>query len=350
MNTTALQVALKDANKAKKFLLEHDLIDHKRIPEKDDSVLLFPIKKEFKEKTSFLYTIVHADLEKKKEQKSFKTVIKNQLSDEERERLKTSYDVVGDIAILEIDDDLRKKEKIIAESLLETNQQINVVLRKQGAHFGIFRTQKMKHLAGEKRTETVHKENNILLKLDVEDVYFSTRQSTERKRIAQLVQEKEHVLVLFSGCAPFPCVIAKNAEPKYVCGVEINPTAHKYALENIKLNKFSNVYLINEDAKKTEKILKGFKDVPDFDVHFDRIVMPHPTSDISFLPEALFFAKKGTIIHFYTFSHEDEISNVHEKIKTVCMKHLLNVTILDTVRCGQHSPHTYRICVDFKVN
>jgi tRNA (guanine37-N1)-methyltransferase len=346
----ALQVALKDANKAKKFLLENNLIDHSRVPDKEEGVLLFPITNDFSEKTSFEYSIIEKELPPKKELKSFKEAIKEQLNDDEIDRLKTSYDVVGDIAILEIDDDLRRKEHVIADALLETNNQIKVVLRKHGAHFGIFRTQKMKYLAGEKRKETIHKENGVLLKLDVEQVYFSTRQSTERKRIAQQVQDGERVLVLFSGCAPFPTVIAKIASPQYICGVEINPVAHKYAEENIQLNKFNNVYLLNEDAKKTEKILNGFKDIPDFDVHFDRIVMPHPTSEVSFLPEALFFAKKGTIFNFYTFSHEDKIDEVHARIKKVCMKNLLNAEILDTVKCGQHSPQTYRICVDFKVN
>jgi hypothetical protein len=36
----ALQVALKDANKAKKFLLENNLIDHSRVPDKEEGVFI----------------------------------------------------------------------------------------------------------------------------------------------------------------------------------------------------------------------------------------------------------------------------------------------------------------------
>jgi len=90
----------------------------------------------------------------------------------------------------------------------------------------------------------VAKENNIRLKLDIEKVYFSPRLSLERMRIAELVntsksresknkksEKKEDILVMFSGCAPYCCVIAKNAKTKVnsVIGIEINPEGHKYA-------------------------------------------------------------------------------------------------------------------------
>ncbi len=344
-----MRVPLKDANDAKSFLIRNDLMDFSRTFDKDKRYIYFPIKKKVATKTDFRYTIIERELAEKPIQESFKEAVKKHLSKDELELLKTSYDAVGDIAILEIDDELRKKEKLIAETLLESNAAIKTVLRKSGSHFGVFRTQKMIHLAGEKKKETVHKENDIELKLDVEKVYFSVRLSTERKRVAQQVKTDERILVLFSGCAPYPCVLAKNAEPKYVCGVEINPDGHRYGLENVKRNKLKNVYLSNRDAKKTEKILKDFKDIPDFDPHFDRILMPLPKSAADFLDAALFFAKKDTIIHFYDFLHEDEFEQAHQKIKEACERHLMGHEIIETVKCGQHAPHIFRICVDFRV-
>ncbi|MFW5852932.1 MAG: class I SAM-dependent methyltransferase, partial [Nanoarchaeota archaeon] len=251
--------------------------------------------------------------------------------------------------ILEIDKEFRRKEKFIAECLLETNPNVKTVVRKQGSHEGTFRRQKMKYLAGDDKKETLHKENGIQLLLDIEKVYFSARQSTERRRIADQVKNGERVLVLFSGCAPFVCVIAKNSNPRYVCGVELNPVGHKYAVENIKLNKFNNVFLSNRDAKKTKAILKDFSSIPEFDPHFDRIVMPLPKSAEEFLDEALFFSKHGTVIHFYDFLDEKDFHLAHKKIEKACQRNLLKPKILDTVKCGQHSPHVFRICVDFMV-
>ena len=54
---------------------------------------------------------------------------------------------------------------------------------------------------------------------------------------------------MFSGIAPFPIVISKNSKANEIYGVEINPNAHKYALENLKLNKISNIKLFEGDVK-----------------------------------------------------------------------------------------------------
>jgi tRNA G37 N-methylase Trm5 len=186
----------------------------------------------------------------KRVQLNFKEEVRKGLNEEELLRLKTAYDAIGDIGILEIDDELRSKEKFIAETLLKCQKNINTVLRKDSAHEGEFRTQKMVWLAGEKKKETIHIENKTRLKLDVEKVYFSPRMSNERIRICKQVKEGERILALFSGCAPYPCVISKNTGAKEITAVEMNPKGHKYAVENIKLNKLKNVYAFCGDARK----------------------------------------------------------------------------------------------------
>jgi tRNA (guanine37-N1)-methyltransferase len=168
---------------------------------------------------------------------NLKDALKGKLTEEEFNHLKTSFDSVGDIAILEIDDEIKSKEKLIAETLLKLQKNIKVVCKKEGIHEGQFRTQKLKVLAGENRKETICKENGIQLKLDVENVYFSPRLSTERARIASLVKPKEEILCMFSGCGPYPVVILKNQQDVKITSIELNPTGVKYQRENIILNK-----------------------------------------------------------------------------------------------------------------
>ncbi len=182
--------------------------------------------------------------------RSFREELKIFLTEHEIGYVKTSFDVIGDIAILEIDEGLRNKEKQIGEVLLSMHKNINTVLRKQGEHKGKLRKQKMKFLAGEDKRLALHKENNTSFFVDVEKVYFSPRLSTERKRIMQQVGVDENVLVMFSGAGPYPFVLSRNTPAKKITGIELNPVGHKLALENKRLNKAKNVDLYLGDVRE----------------------------------------------------------------------------------------------------
>ena len=274
--------------------------------------------------------------------KNLKFYLKDKLSEKELKLMPTSFDVVGDILIFsEFPKELSKKEKRIGKVILETYPHIKTVLKKTKKYSGKFRTPKLKIIAGEKRKETTHKENNVFIKLDVGEVYFSARMSSERKRIADLIKPNESVLVMFSGAAPYPLVIANNTKCREVYGIEINPTAHKYALENIKKNKLENkIKLFLGDVIKV---------MPKINKKFDRILMPLPKGAESFLGLTLKYIKKNGTVHFYDFLHEGEFETAHEKIKKACIKSKKKFKILNTVKCGQYSPGFYRVCVDFEV-
>lgn len=277
---------------------------------------------------------------KKKRPRNLKDALKSKLTKKEFLKLKRAFDMVGQIAILEIDKELRKKEKIIAKTLLEINPRIKTVLRKEGGHEGEFRAQKMKWLAGKKTKEAEHKELGVKLKFNVEKVYFSQRLATERKRIMELIEPEEDVLVMFSGAAPYACVIAKNTKAKEVYGIEINPEAHSYALENVKINKLKNVKLLLGDVKKI---------IPKLGKKFDRILMPLPKSGGNFLGTALSAAKKKSVIHFYDFLDEKDMpEKAYEKIRNACEKDKKRCRILRYVKCGQLAPRAFRVCVDFE--
>ncbi|TKJ17416.1 hypothetical protein CEE44_02675 [Candidatus Woesearchaeota archaeon B3_Woes] len=180
---------------------------------------------------------------------TLKQTLKGKLTRQELQLVPSSFDVVGSILIFsEFPKELERKEKIIAQSLIKELKNVKTICKKTRKYSGKHRTPKLKIMAGEKTKETIHKENNITLKLDVEKVYFSSRLSNERLRISKLIKPKENVLVMFSGCAPYPCVIAKNTKANSIIGIEINPVAHKYALENIKLNKITNTTLHKGDV------------------------------------------------------------------------------------------------------
>ena len=273
-------------------------------------------------------------------QGSLKDSLKGILNNAELKILHRSYDLIGDIAILDIPNELQKKEKTIATQLCKTHPHIKVVCKKIGNHYGKFRKQRLKIIYGEKRKETIHKENNILLKLHTEQCYFSPRLSYERMRIAKQVKKDENILVMFSGTGPYTFGLAKNTKAKSIIGIELNPTAHKYALENQILNKATNTQCLLGDASKLVQPLK---------TKFDRILMPLPKGAENFLSTAYKAAKESTIIHFYDFQHESDFKLSKEKVLESCKKAKISCKILRFVRCGQYSPGKYRVSVNFIV-
>lgn len=270
-----------------------------------------------------------------------KEILKNKLTKNELCLVHSSFDIVGSIAIIEIPDELRKKEKIIAKALLKLNPHIKTVLKKSGVHYGVYRRQKMVHLAGIKAKITEHTESGVRILVDVEKCYFSSRLGTERLRIAKQILPKEKILVMFSGVAPYPLVFARNSKAKVIYGIEKNPVAHKFAEKNVILNKFwEKIRLIRGDVKKIVPLMRQ---------DFDRILMPMPKTAEEFLPTAFLAAKKGTIIHYYDFGREEEFKFLKEKVKNACKQHKQKYRIMKTVKCGDYSPGVYRVCIDFKI-
>jgi tRNA (guanine37-N1)-methyltransferase len=274
---------------------------------------------------------------------NLKQSLKSKLTKKELELLPSSFDIVGDIVIFaEFPKELKKKEKIIAEKLLKLHKNIKVVCKKVGKYSGKFRTPKLKIISGERRKETIHKENNVSIKLHVEKCYFSPRSSTERKRIAEEIKKGEEVLIMFSGVAPYPLVIAKNAKPKTVYGIEINPKAHEYAEFNVKKNKLeTTVKLFKGDVRKV---------MPKLNKKFSRVAMPLPRSAENFLDLAIKAVKKKGTLHFYDFLNETEFNLAVQKVEEACKKAKKECKIQNIVRCGQFGPGIFRLCVDVKIN
>ena len=269
-----------------------------------------------------------------------KEILKKKLTNKELEILPSSYDIVGSILIFAgFPEELKKKEKIIGEALIGLHKNIKTVCKKTGQYSGKYRLPKLKIIAGKKTKETTHKENNIVLKLDVEKAYFSPRSSTERKRIFGQIKKKESVLVMFSGSGPYPISISKNSEPKELYSIEANPIAYKYQKENIEKNKIDNIKLFKGDVKKI---------LPEINKKFDRILMPLPKGAESYLDLAISKIKNKGTIHFYTFSKEGNYNEIKNIIKKECEKKKKKFKILNIVKCGTFSPRVYRICIDFK--
>ncbi len=277
-----------------------------------------------------------------KPKKNLKYYLKNVLSAKELAIIPTAFDVVGDIMIFaNFPKGIVKKEKEISKVILANYPQIKVVAKKTKQFSGKFRLPTIRIIGGERRKQTIHRENGVLLELHVEKAYFSPRSGTERMRIAQLVKEGETILVMFSGIGPFVIELAKLTPCKAVYGVEINPIAHHYAEVNVIKNKVGKkVQLFLGDVKKI---------VPQLGMQFDRILLPLPKGAEEYLPIALSAIRKGGTVHFYDFASESEFGKVKENIELACDKAGKKHKLIGVFPCGQYSPGHFRVCADFVV-
>ncbi len=276
-----------------------------------------------------------------------KEYLKDKIPQDKINYVPTSFDIIGKICILEIKDELKKYEKIIGDTIIHLNKNIKSVFKRISPRKGKYRTYKLKLISGLNNKETVYKENGVLFKLDVEKCYFSPRWSNERLIISNLVKKNETILVMFSGIGSFIYVILKKSNPKKVFSIELNKVAHKYSLENLKLNKFdeNKVKLFNGDVKNI---------LPKIKIKFDRILMPLPKESYKFLDLALKKIKKNGIIHYYTFLEEPKEKLNSKKLEEYWKKLLKeqleieNLKIVKIRKSGVYAPRIYRVCVDIK--
>jgi len=255
--------------------------------------------------------------------------------------VKNSFDLIGDIAVLQVPPELEPKEKIIADALMQVHRNIRVVCKKSGIVSGEFRILPVEIILGEKRTETAHKEHGCLYRLDISKAFFTPRLATERMRIAIQCKPKETVVDMFAGVGPFSILIAKKSGAK-VFAIDLNADAHRYLVENIRLNKLEeNVTPILGDAKKVcSTKLKN---------RADRIIMNLPKHAFGFFPAALNCLKQKGVIHYHFFAREADKAAHIEKLKLVAEKKGCSFKVLALKKVRQIAPREWNWAVDIRI-
>ena len=280
-------------------------------------------------------------MSREKRPKSYKEIIK--IPKELIDYLPTSFDVIGDIALVKIPENLLDYKKEIGKSFLKAYKNIKTVCNISPVS-GELRTRSIEIIVGEEKTETIHKEYGASFKVDVEKTYFSPRLANERKKIADQVKKDEIIVDMFAGVAPFPVVIAKHAGPKAIYAIEKNKDAVDFAKENIKINKLlDKIEIIKGDAKNTYEILSKKK------VKADRIIMNLPFSAYLFFEEALKIAKKECIIHYFDFLTAEELDERKVYLNEIAVNNSIQITNMFCEKVKSYSPREFYIRIDITV-
>jgi tRNA (guanine37-N1)-methyltransferase len=336
-----LKISKNMANDIRKILLKHSLLNLDARIKREDDFVIIPLTEEpnteiIEEIGQNNIEIIDTDFEmQKRGPKSLKDYLKGKINPQKIDEIRGSFDIIGDIVILEIPDDLDDYKDLIGEAALKFTKR-KAVFRKKSEIKGIIRTRELEHIAGEDISETIHQEFGCRLMLDVKRVYFSPRLATERKRVADSVKNGEIIVDMFAGVGPFPVLIAKNHEVK-VYAIDINPEAYRYMQKNIEINKVQT---------KVIPILGDVKEVlEDKNIKADRIIMNLPGSAYEFLDTALKSVKSGGIIHYYEFS--EDFQKPVERLKKEAYPR--KVEILDKRKVRSRSPGKWHMGVDARI-
>ncbi|RLE48473.1 MAG: hypothetical protein DRJ31_07165, partial [Candidatus Methanomethylicota archaeon] len=289
------------------------------------------------------FTLTYMEFERvSKKPRDLIEALSDVLSPAELSFVPKSFDIIGDIAVIELPDELLHVKEIIGKALLTIYDNVKAVYMKHGKVDGTYRIRPLEHIAGELKTETVHREYGCVFKLDVMKVYFSPRLSWEHWRIASQVAEGETVVDMFAGIGPFSIMIAKNKANVKIYAIDINPDAVRYLEENIKLNNVQGkVVPILGDAKQViENKLRGVA---------DRVIMNLPGEAISFVDAACKTLKKaGGIMHFYSFTSEERgFANIEEALTREVLKSGRTIKQILSKRIVRPvAPRTWQVVLD----
>ena len=335
----------RNAEQVKQALARLKLLDTHRYVQHSPSYVYFPVNIS-DAKVKKLIESCGAERVMRKEatgsgKMALRSMPKPKLTSNELKSLEKGFDLFGDIALIEAPRGSKDKEKTIANAILKANPRIKTVLAKAGPISGIYRTRKLRFVAGHKNFVALHKENGCIFKVDLRKVFFSSRFAFERNRIVSLVSERERVMVMFAGVGPFAIEIAKAHKKTKVVGIELNRRGYEYMVENIKLNKTENVLPVLGDVRVAAKDFHGFA---------DRIIMPMPKTSYKFLDEAFAVARKNAFVNIYSFSTiENQFNSIKDEIREHAKEHGYKVKFIFGRVVRPYSAKEAEVVLDYKI-
>ncbi len=268
--------------------------------------------------------------------RSYKDVV--QVPGALRGQLPSSFDVIGDIAVLKIPEPLVPYRAEIGRAILAWNRMLRVVAQDHGVT-GAFRIRNLEIVAGEPRTTTIHTEFGLRYHADVAAAYFSPRLGSERLRVANLVASNETVADPFAGVGPYAILIAKRRQPRRVIASDANPVAVGFLRQNVAANRADRIEVREGDARE---ILRAIAPV-------DRVILDLPHSAIEFLPDALAALGPRGTIHVYGILEDADRDDRAAAIRTAVKDARRRVVSLRVHVVRAYAPTQHHVAFDVTV-
>ena len=152
--------------------------------------------------------------------------------------------------------------------------------------------------------------------MDLKEVYWCSRLSTERHRIVARLPKDSVLCDMFCGVGPLSIQAAKFKNCRVLAN-DLNPACAKYLEKNIKLNHLKHKILpFNMDAREFVKMIVIENKVSPEYAHFDNVYMNLPVDAVEFLDVFCGLFAKGDkkvwnennlpMIYVYAFTDQEK--------------------------------------------
>ena len=236
--------------------------------------------------------------------KFLKKLLKGVLAEEDLEKVYSSFDMIGDIAIIKIPDSLLTKKNIIGEVILESIKNLKTVFLQRSSVSGEYRLRGLEVIAGNEKYVTYYREYGCKFLVNVATTYFSPRLSTERLRISNLVSPGEIVVNMFAGVGTFSVIMAKKHQIK-VYNIDSNLDAYILSIMNSRINRLTDrIFSIHGDSQYVLSS-NSFKN------RSDRVLLPLPERAHEFVDISINCLRpSGGHLHFFSHIKSDTKAGV----------------------------------------
>lgn len=342
-----LKVSASLGDRVRKALLRARLLDTDCKIESEDDMLFLPLLGKLE--TQKIHSIVGNEAFETgvrrfvpvlRTPKTLKDALGGKLTEEEVGLLPRAYDLVGDIAVLEIPDEMSQYKQQIGQAFLAAHKSVSTVLAKKGAVSGITRTREYEFVAGNNKTATVQLEYGCRIAVDLAAAYFSPRLLEEHQRVAKQVNDGELVVDMFTGVGCFALHIARLSSSQIVA-IDINPEAIKLLEQSIRMNRLKGD-IVPVVADSRDYVMDNFNR------NADRVIMNHPSNSFQFMRQACQAVKKGGIVHYYEFvGVQNPEQQLVERVAGLIKSNGREVLEIGQVkRVRESAPHEYQMVAD----
>ncbi len=254
------------------------------------------------------------------------------IPEHEKKLLPSGWQFLGDIIIVSLRKELESRKEEIGMALLSLYPGCKTVLLDRGIG-GQMRQPSREIIAGEE-TETLHKENGCMFRLDAMRLMYSQGNLAERKRMSNL-GKNEVVVDMFAGIGYFSIPMAVHSKPKKIIVIEINPLAYSYLKENVRLNRVEDIIepLAGDCALVTphgqaDRVIMGYLDAFRYLEHGIRALLP------------------GGIIHYHEAVPEAIERRPIERLIEAARSLGRKADIIEVRRIKKYSPGVWHMVVD----